>query len=217
MKYDLNELIVIGTGKEKIFTDSVPNMFDFVQNMAKKHNAMRLKNIQREWESDLPKRSETDPKNIVVDAQSDPQTLFELGSDCYRDVRYGIKIFAFLKAKKAFQYFQCAAQAGHEEAKIWTGVCLLSGIGTKTDSKQAIEYLMQSEEGRKKLGIAYILGEGVVRDLNKAWEIFENIKNTPNPLDEFDAIKDGELWNVELLMRGKQKNKKGSRATKKEM
>lgn len=199
MKYDFNKLIQIGTGNVNRLPIPAQgeSKIEYECRCAKWYNGMNMNRLKLSWRHDWPDLVEIKSmdQTKLLAAQNDPQALFSLGTHAYWS------FLRFLWQKKAFEYFYRAAQLGHEEARYWSGCWLLRGYGTKKDVQQATKYLMESKKGQRTLARAYILGKGVPRDFNKAFDI---AKET---LYEFKVLFDGEMVTVESLLQNNGKDK----------
>ncbi|SMB87378.1 hypothetical protein SAMN05660772_02735 [Pasteurella testudinis DSM 23072] len=79
--------------------------------------------------------------------------------------------------KKAFEYYQRAAEGGYPTAMTQVGYMYRNGEGVKADVKKAAEWYQKAAEQDEpialfNLGDLYENGTGVAKDLNKARELY---------------------------------------------
>jgi TonB family protein len=76
---------------------------------------------------------------------------------------------------EAVQWFRRAAKHGDPAAQYYIGVCYASGLGVKADSEEAAKWWRKAEKAepraRARLGALYWNGEGVERDVKKAFQL----------------------------------------------
>ena len=102
-----------------------------------------------------------------------------------------LKKFSFNQKKHLFEHIQ------KEGTSLQKGFCYLTGYGTKANIEEAEKYLAQSDEGKLLMAKAYILGKGVPRDFNMAFEVYPDPKN---PLGNFMIYKNGTCVTVRELL-----------------
>jgi TPR repeat protein len=84
--------------------------------------------------------------------------------------------------KKAFEYYEKAANQGHAIAEFNLGVMYEHGEGTAKDMKKAFKYYEKAAnqghaDAQNNLAEMYKLGEGRVKNMKKAFEYYEKAAN----------------------------------------
>ena len=125
------------------------------------------------------------PKSEVILEHKDPQLQYEQGDMYY----YGKGVPT--DYEKAIEWYEKAAEQGHEEAQYALGLMYQNGKGVAQDDQQAFEwYRKAAEQGhsdaQNHLGRMYKYGEGVAQDDQKAVEWFRKAAEKGNASAQFN-------------------------------
>ncbi|WP_406741410.1 tetratricopeptide repeat protein [Acinetobacter shaoyimingii] len=87
--------------------------------------------------------------------------------------------------KKAFYWYNKAAQNGDAKSQYNLAIMYLNGYGVDINKSKAVEFYRKAavqgdSDSQLQLGIRYLNGEGVSKDLNIAKEWFEKAKANGN-------------------------------------
>lgn len=85
----------------------------------------------------------------------------------------------------------------------YIGYCYLTGYGTKKDILEAECLLSESTLGKELLAKAYIVGIGVSRDFNKAFNVFPDPQN---PICNFSIYMQDDFISIRELLFDNEKN-----------
>jgi hypothetical protein len=108
---------------------------------------------------------------MMPSLRSTPTVLFNLG----QMYQHGSGVVA--DTRKAFTYYQRAADAGDHRAHVQLGGAYYFGIGVTQNRQKAVEHFTlvadKNEEACFQLGVCYFFGEGVSRNVAKAKQLLE--------------------------------------------
>ena len=125
--------------------------------------------------------------------QNHPIALRNLG------VLYKYGIGCELNYNKARSAFEKASKLGNDKATYSLGYLYLKGLGnTKQDYKKAVAYFKKSEYHMAKhwLGVCYLKGYGVAKDIAKAKELLKTNFKAQRALQSSSAVVETNLEKV---------------------